>query len=75
STVYAFFHAKPEIEFDKSNEPDYLVFHCTKCGEKMRQGLKTGDRGSTGNMREHVKKCWGEEALEAVANSTLEEAR
>ncbi|KAJ3765115.1 hypothetical protein FB446DRAFT_655704, partial [Lentinula raphanica] len=45
------------------------------CGEKMRQGLKTGDRGSTGNMREHVKKCWDEEALEAVANSTLEEAR
>ncbi|KAJ3752532.1 hypothetical protein EV360DRAFT_5707, partial [Lentinula raphanica] len=73
--VYAFFHAKPEIEFDKSNEPDYLVFRCTKCGEKMRQGLKTGDRGSTGNMQEHVKKCWGEEALEAVANSTLEEAR
>ncbi|KAJ3764777.1 hypothetical protein FB446DRAFT_615116, partial [Lentinula raphanica] len=75
STVYAFYHAEPEIEFDKSESPVYLVYRCTKCGEKLRQGLKTGDRGSTGNMRDHVKKCWGEDALNAVKDSTLDQAR
>ncbi|KAJ3770659.1 hypothetical protein FB446DRAFT_621962, partial [Lentinula raphanica] len=70
SPIYAFFHAEPGMEFSKSNnKPDYLVYQCTNCGEKIRQGMKTGDRGSTGNLREHVRKCWGEEALAAVKES------
>ncbi|KAJ3963276.1 hypothetical protein EV361DRAFT_875011, partial [Lentinula raphanica] len=69
SPVYAFFDAEPQIEYGKSDTPDYL------CSEKLRQGLKTGDRGSTGNMRDHVKKCWGEEALAAIKESTLDQAR
>ncbi|KAJ3966202.1 hypothetical protein EV361DRAFT_777876, partial [Lentinula raphanica] len=75
SPVYAFFDAEPQIEYGKSDTPDYLVYRCTKCGEKLRQGLKTGDRGSTGNMRDHVKKCWGEEALAAIKETTLDQAR
>ncbi|KAJ3969897.1 hypothetical protein EV361DRAFT_803017, partial [Lentinula raphanica] len=75
SPVYAFFHAEPDIDFGKSNTPEYLVYRCTQCGEKIRQGLKTGDRGSTGNMRDHVKKCWGEDTLAAVKDSTLEQAK
>ncbi|KAJ3758902.1 hypothetical protein EV360DRAFT_29620, partial [Lentinula raphanica] len=75
STVYSFFHAEPEVEFGKKNTADYLVFCCTQCGEKIRQGINTGDRGSTSNMREHVKKCWGEDALMAVKDCTLEQAR
>ncbi|KAJ3836237.1 hypothetical protein EV361DRAFT_804856 [Lentinula raphanica] len=75
STVYSFFHAEPEVEFGKKNTADYLVFCCTQCGEKIRQGINTGDRGSTSNMREHVKKCWGEDALTAVKDCTLEQAR
>ncbi|KAJ3833600.1 hypothetical protein F5878DRAFT_699347 [Lentinula raphanica] len=47
SAVYAFFDANPEVEFDKSNEAEYIVYRCTKCKEKMRQGWKTGDKGST----------------------------
>ncbi|KAJ3965036.1 hypothetical protein EV361DRAFT_1021729 [Lentinula raphanica] len=75
SAVYAFFDANPEVEFDKSNEAEYIVYRCTKCKEKMRQGWKTGDKGSTGNMRDHVRRCWGEEALAAIKDSTLEQAR
>ncbi|KAJ3749746.1 hypothetical protein EV360DRAFT_89704 [Lentinula raphanica] len=73
SVVYAFFRAIPEI--GKDNTAEYLIYQCTNCGDKIRQGLKTGDRGSTGNMRDHVKKCWGEEALAAVKDTTLEKAR
>ncbi|KAJ3963909.1 hypothetical protein EV361DRAFT_774365, partial [Lentinula raphanica] len=75
STVYAFFRAEPEIEFAKDHSAAYLIFQCTNCGDKIRQGSKTGDRASTGNMREHVKKCWGEESLVAVKDSSLEQAR
>ncbi|KAJ3967392.1 hypothetical protein EV361DRAFT_807366, partial [Lentinula raphanica] len=76
SPIYAFFHAEPGMEFSKSNDkPDYLVYQCTNCGEKIRQGMKTGDWGSTGNLREHVRKCWGEEALAAVKESNLDQAR
>ncbi|KAJ3753776.1 hypothetical protein EV360DRAFT_27774, partial [Lentinula raphanica] len=76
SAVYAFFHAEPEIEFAKDNTAEYLVYRCTNCSEKLRQGLKTGDRGSTvGNLREHVRKCWGEETLAAVKDTSLEKAR
>ncbi|KAJ3969827.1 hypothetical protein EV361DRAFT_1034799 [Lentinula raphanica] len=81
SPVYAFFDAEPQIDYDNTIEPKYLVYRCTKCGEKIRQGLQTGDRGSTaltsskGNMRDHVKRCSGEEALAAVKESTLDQAR
>ncbi|KAJ3963523.1 hypothetical protein EV361DRAFT_874798, partial [Lentinula raphanica] len=72
SVVYAFFHAEPDIEFGKDNTADYVVYRCINCGEKVRQGMKTGDRG---NLREHVKKCWGQEALDAVNDTTLEKAK
>ncbi|KAJ3816595.1 hypothetical protein F5880DRAFT_1494115, partial [Lentinula raphanica] len=75
STVYAFFHAVPEIEFAKDNSAEYLVYRCTNCSEKIRQGFKTGDRGSTGNMRDHVTRCWGDDTLAAVNDTTLEKAR
>ncbi|KAJ3833150.1 hypothetical protein F5878DRAFT_523045, partial [Lentinula raphanica] len=73
--VYAFFHAKPEVEFGKDNTGKYLVYQCSNCGDKIRQGMKGGDRGSTGNLREHVKRCWGEDALAAVNDTSLEKAR
>ncbi|KAJ3816387.1 hypothetical protein F5880DRAFT_1494337 [Lentinula raphanica] len=75
STVYAFFDAQPEIQFARDHSAEYLLYRCSKCSETIRQGLKTGDRGSTGNLREHVKKCWGEDALTAVKDSTLEKAQ
>ncbi|KAJ3764926.1 hypothetical protein FB446DRAFT_795566 [Lentinula raphanica] len=75
STVYTFFEAQPEIQFARDHSAEYPLYRCSKCSETIRQGLKTGDRGSTGNLREHVKKCWEEEALTAVKDSTLEKAQ
>ncbi|KAJ3816518.1 hypothetical protein F5880DRAFT_1466284, partial [Lentinula raphanica] len=36
---------------------------------------QTSDKGSTGNLSGHVKKCWGEDAYNAAKDSTLEKAR
>ncbi|KAJ3753997.1 hypothetical protein EV360DRAFT_28664, partial [Lentinula raphanica] len=76
SSVYAFFNPEPEIDFKKDGTtPDYLVFSCSHCRTKVRQGLNTSDKGSTGNLIIHVKKCWGEEAFNAAKDSSLEKAR
>ncbi|KAJ3766645.1 hypothetical protein FB446DRAFT_708461 [Lentinula raphanica] len=39
-TVYAFFDAEPGIEFKKDGvSPDYLIFRCSHCATKIRQGV------------------------------------
>ncbi|KAJ3765349.1 hypothetical protein FB446DRAFT_625756, partial [Lentinula raphanica] len=76
SSVYAFFNAEPEIEFDKDEvTPEYLVFRCTHCRTKIRQGINMSNKGSTGNMSGHARKCWGDEAFNAAKDSSLEKAR
>ncbi|KAJ3834461.1 hypothetical protein F5878DRAFT_645116 [Lentinula raphanica] len=84
---------KPDVEFNKSNEPEYLVYHCTKCIEKIMQGLKSEDHESTSMSdaefkNHHLKRqlvrackevlgrgCWGENALTAVKENTLDQVR
>ncbi|KAJ3737932.1 hypothetical protein EV360DRAFT_598, partial [Lentinula raphanica] len=76
--VYVFFDAEPEIEFENDEvSPEYLVFRCSHCGTKIRQGINTSDKGSTGNlnMSGHARKCWGDEAFNAAKDSSLEKAR
>ncbi|KAJ3965122.1 hypothetical protein EV361DRAFT_763883, partial [Lentinula raphanica] len=76
SSVYAFFDAEPEIEFENDEvSPEYLVFRCSHCGTKIRQGINTSDKGSTGNVSRHARKCWGDEAFNAAKDSSLEKAR
>ncbi|KAJ3826915.1 hypothetical protein F5880DRAFT_1475440, partial [Lentinula raphanica] len=76
SSVYAFFEAEPEIVFKSDGvQPMYLVFKCSQCATRINQGVSTTDRGSTGNLTTHVKKCWGEDAYNAAKDSTLEKAR
>ncbi|KAJ3739139.1 hypothetical protein EV360DRAFT_5429, partial [Lentinula raphanica] len=76
STVYAFFDAEPELQFGKdSTMVDYLVFTCTQCRTKIKQGRHTSDKGSTGNLTNHAKKCWGDEAVNAAKDSSLDKAR
>ncbi|KAJ3832396.1 hypothetical protein F5878DRAFT_499593, partial [Lentinula raphanica] len=74
--VYAFFEAEPEIEFENNGvTPKYLIYTCSLCAIKIKQGCKTADKGSTGNLSTHGKKCWGEEAFNAAKDSTLAKAR
>ncbi|KAJ3966678.1 hypothetical protein EV361DRAFT_551238 [Lentinula raphanica] len=76
SSIYAFFNAEPEIEFKKDGiSPDYLVFRCSQCATKVKQGINTSDKGSTGNLSVHAKKCWGDDAVNAAKESTLDKAR
>ncbi|KIK62194.1 hypothetical protein GYMLUDRAFT_58397 [Collybiopsis luxurians FD-317 M1] len=72
--VYAFFNAKPEIEFAKAGHTEYLVYSCANCSTMVKQGLKMADKGSTGNMNNHARRCRGEETFAAVKGSTLDKA-
>lgn len=69
SPVYAFFHPEPEIE--EVNERWSHVFRCQgkKCKVTIRRFLDTRDAQSTGNMRKHVRACWGDEALKAAGSA------
>ncbi|KAG1722400.1 uncharacterized protein EDB91DRAFT_1240224 [Suillus paluster] len=37
-----------------------------RCKNKVRRYLDKGDARSTGNMRKHVRSCWGDEVLKAA---------
>ena len=66
SPVYAFFEPVPtaiEVQGHHAHE-----FKCSgrSCKVTVRRFIDTKDAGSTGNMRRHVKTCWGEDALNTV---------
>jgi hypothetical protein len=69
SPVYAFFHPEADIEYVHGRRCH--VFKCAAkgCQQRIRRFLDTGDARSTGNMRKHVKNCWGEDALAAAAQT------
>ena len=64
--IYAFYHPVPEIVYVDGRRCH--VFTCTEksCKFRCRRYLDKGDSNSTGNLRIHVKTCWGEEALKAA---------
>ena len=47
------------------------VFHCANwgCKHQVKRWLHRGDQYSTGNLRKHVKSCFGEEALQRATDS------
>ncbi|OJA08026.1 hypothetical protein AZE42_10848 [Rhizopogon vesiculosus] len=66
SPIYAFFNPTPVVE-----TIDGCCAHSFKCTAKgckvrIRRFLDKKDARSTGNMRKHVKICWGEEVLQAA---------
>ncbi|KAL6300118.1 hypothetical protein BKA93DRAFT_741171, partial [Sparassis latifolia] len=70
---------KPEVTIKSDTAGKHShVFHCANrgCRTKIARWLDKGDKGSTGNMRKHIKACWGEEALGAADQMKMaEEAR
>lgn len=66
SPIYAFFEPTPTIEYHDQRRCH--VFKCAArgCKHHVRRYLDTKDAKSTGNMRKHVKSCWGEAALQAA---------
>ncbi|KAG2085775.1 uncharacterized protein F5147DRAFT_748661 [Suillus discolor] len=66
SPIYAFFEPTPAIEYHDKRRCH--VFKCAAhgCKHHIRRYLDKKDAKSTGNMRKHVKSCWGEAALQAA---------
>ncbi|KAF5359917.1 hypothetical protein D9758_013966 [Tetrapyrgos nigripes] len=73
-----FFDPEPTIEYRKDNRK-CVVFRCSNSKCKRREVVRyldTRDSSSTGNMRTHVKSCWGEEILlEADKAKDVDEGR
>jgi hypothetical protein len=66
SPVYAFFEPTPRIiEIDGRRAHEFKC--CAKaCKASIHRFLDKKDVRSTGNMRKHIKSCWGEEILNAA---------
>ncbi|TDL29001.1 hypothetical protein BD410DRAFT_695207, partial [Rickenella mellea] len=67
--VYAFFEPVPLVEYVKGRRSH--VFQCAArtClfrTRGVRRFLDKGDAKSTGNLRKHAKKCWGDGVVEAA---------
>ena len=64
SVVYAFFEARPTIEY--TGKRVAYVFRCAKpnCVKPLhRRFLDTQDIASTSFLWKHVRSCWGKEAV------------
>ena len=64
--IYAFFHPIPTIVYEDGRRAH--AFHCaaTQCKHQSRgvhRFLDKGDAKSTGNMRKHARKCWGNDVV------------
>lgn len=76
SPVYGFYGEIPEITYEGSRRAHLFKCLAKGCKFKCRRFLDTGDASSTGNLRRHVKKCWGVEALrQADQAANVDEVR
>jgi hypothetical protein len=64
--IYTFFKPDPVIEYVDSRRCHSFQCAAKSCKHKsrgVRRYLDTGDAKSTGNMRKHAKRCWGDEIV------------
>ncbi|KAG0704063.1 hypothetical protein DFH29DRAFT_802380, partial [Suillus ampliporus] len=66
SPVYAFFNPKPRIVVISGRHAHEFKCCAKGCKATTRRFLDKKDARSTGNMRKHVKVCWGEDVLAAT---------
>jgi hypothetical protein len=66
SPVYAFFNPEPQIVVIGGRRAHEFKCIAKGCKGTTRRFLDKKDARSTGNMRKHVKACWGEDALAAA---------
>ncbi|TFK61241.1 hypothetical protein BDN72DRAFT_732656, partial [Pluteus cervinus] len=67
--IYACFVLPAAVEY--TNGRPYLGFHCFAKGCKVivRRYLDKKDKGSTSNLHEHAKSCWGEDVAKRVKDA------
>jgi hypothetical protein len=64
--IYAFFKPDPVVEYVDGRRCHAFQCLAKTCKQKtrvVRRYLDTGDAKSTGNMRKHAKKCWGDDIV------------
>ena len=66
SPIYAFFDPMPVIETINSRRAHAFKCMAKGCKVRIRRFLDKKDARSTGNLRKHVKSCWGDEVLQAA---------
>ena len=66
SPIYAFFKPNPSIEYKDRQRSHVFQCNAKGCTKGICQFLDKGDALSTGNMRKHIKTCWGKEILDQV---------
>lgn len=79
SPIYGFFN--PVVVISHTGGRPYIEFVCSAktCkgsgGAGVRRFLDTKDKGSTGNMKRHATRCWGEETVNNSLTSDVEGVR
>lgn len=66
STIYAFFEPTPTVREIQGRRVHEFKCAARGCQASIRRYLDTKDAKSTGNMRKHVRTCWGNEVLDAA---------
>ncbi|SJL07249.1 uncharacterized protein ARMOST_10592 [Armillaria ostoyae] len=64
--VYAFYSPVPSIEYHDGRKCYVWACLAKNCHHEVNRFLDTADASSTKNLRNHVKKCWGEDVLKAA---------
>lgn len=69
SPIYAFFDPDPIIKEVDGRRVHEFKCLARGCKQTVRCYLDKKDARSTGNMRKHVRSCWGNEVLEAAGQA------
>jgi hypothetical protein len=64
--VYAFYDPDVKIKYNAGRK--YHAFTCLQkhCRKMINRYTNKADQGSTGNLRKHIKKCWGQNVLDVA---------
>lgn len=61
--VYGFYEPMPKIKVIDGRRCHIFSCAATGCGVTIRRYLDTNDKGSTSNLRNHSRKCWGDKVF------------
>ena len=69
SPIYAFYNPVPDIQYHDGRRCHVFKCSAVSCKYQCRRFLDKGDANSTGNLRKHVKSCWGADILRAAEDT------
>ncbi|KIK12158.1 hypothetical protein PISMIDRAFT_70273, partial [Pisolithus microcarpus 441] len=69
SPIYAFFVQEPTIEYVTGQCSHVFWCMAKGCKKGVRWFLDKSDAQSTGNMRKHVRVCWGEDIFHQITQT------